>query len=68
MYSYENDPLYPKTYLTIEQIEAAQNRAKRLRAQMFLSMLEGLFANHMPTKNKPVENHQVQLSSSKGFA
>ena len=68
MYSYENDPLYPKTFLTIEQIEVVQNRAKKMRAKMFLSILEGLFFSHVSKTQSPPKTQQIKLSSSKGFA
>tara|TARA_Y100000588_G_scaffold385164_1_gene477880 strand:- start:428 stop:634 length:207 start_codon:yes stop_codon:yes gene_type:complete len=68
VYSFENDPLYPKAYLTIDQIELAEKKAKRLRAKMFLSILERLFSSYISVKQAPAKKQQVRLSSNKGFA
>ena len=43
MYSYRNDPLYPTADLTLKEIEIAQNRAKKLRAHAFMTLINGSY-------------------------
>jgi len=43
MYSYRNDPLYPTADLTLKEIEISQNRAKKLRAHAFMTLINGLY-------------------------
>ena len=43
MYSYRKDPLYPTVDLTLKEIEISQNRAKKLRAHAFMTLINGLY-------------------------
>ena len=43
MYSYRKDPLYPTVDLTLKEIEISQNRAKKLRADAFMTLINGLY-------------------------
>ena len=43
MYSYRKDPLYPTADLTLKEIEISQNRAKKLRAHAFMTLINGFY-------------------------
>ena len=43
MPSYKNDPLYQAKVLTVEEIERAHRRAKKLHARAFLDFVNYIF-------------------------
>ena len=68
MYEYQKDPLYQSHVLSIEEIEAAHRRAKKLHSMAFVNAIQNLFESKTKPSFKPTRNIQMPLPSSKGFA
>ena len=68
MYEYQKDPLYQSLVLSIEEIEAAHRRAKKLQSTAFVSTIQNLFESRNKPSVRATRNIQMPLSSSKGFA
>ena len=68
MYEYQKDPLYQSHVLSIEEIEEAHRRAKRLQSTAFVNAIQNLFESKTKTSVRPARNIQLPLPSSKGFA
>lgn len=51
MYSYRKDPLYPTVDLTLKEIEISQNRAKKLRADAFMTLINGLYEKKVDSES-----------------
>ena len=68
MYEYQKDPLYQSHVLSIEEIEEAHRRAKKLQSKAFVGAIQNLFENKTKTTIRPARNTQMPLPSSKGFA
>ena len=68
MYEYQKDPLYQSHVLSIEEIEEAHRRAKRLQSAAFVNAIQNLFESKTKTSVRPARNIQMPSPSSKGFA
>ena len=68
MYEYQKDPLYQSHVLSIEEIEEAHRRAKRLQSTAFVNAIQNLFESKTKTSVRTARNIQMPLPSSKGFA
>ena len=51
MYSYRKDPLYPTVDLTLKEIEISQNRARKLRAHAFMTLINSLFEKKVDSES-----------------
>ena len=51
MYSCRTDPLYPTVDLTLEEIDISQNRAKKLRAHAFMTLINGLYEKKVDSES-----------------
>ena len=61
VYSYKNDPLYPSVELTVSEIEIAHSRAKKLRAEAFLSAFGKLVPNKHVSDKKSKSRRLLSL-------
>tara|TARA_Y100000589_G_C26868417_1_gene512898 strand:- start:298 stop:504 length:207 start_codon:yes stop_codon:yes gene_type:complete len=68
MYEYQKDPLYQSHVLSIEEIEEAHRRAKKLHSVAFVNAIQNIFESKTKPSFKPTRNIQMPLPSSKGFA
>ena len=68
MYEYQKDPLYQSHVLSIEEIEEAHRRAKKLQSKAFVNAIQNLFESKTKTPVRPARNIQMPLPSSKEFA
>ena len=56
MYEYQKDPLYQSHVLSIEEIEEAHRRAKRLQSTAFVNAIQNLFESKTKTSVRPARN------------
>ena len=68
MYEYQKDPLYQPHVLSIEEIEEAHRRAKKLQSTAFVKAIQNLFESRTKPSVRAARNIQMPLPSSKGFA
>ena len=68
MYKYQKDPLYQSHVLSIEEIEEAHRRAKKLQSTAFVNTIQNLFVSKTRPSVRAARNIQMPLPSSKGFA